>query len=170
MHQIAPSLATRSVCDMLRIKGRSRMNAHSPADLGLAVADGQFPTLRPEYRPRVRKIEPNRPSTSRTSRPRDRPKPRSLSGLRLTVVSCPSATARPRRRATAWHPGVDPTVMSPAAIWGCYFSLAEVHPSGFPGYRTVHWSALGPGCPHLRGVRRKSAGRGPDFSPRNSPD
>jgi hypothetical protein len=62
---------------------------------GLAVADGHFPTLRPEYRPRVREIEPNRPATSRTSRPRDRPKHGSLNGLRLTVVSCPVAAGSP---------------------------------------------------------------------------
>src|SRR6202007_548593 len=40
----------------------------------------------------VREIEPNSPSTGRSSRPRDRPKPGSMSGLRLAVVSCPAAT------------------------------------------------------------------------------
>jgi hypothetical protein len=86
---------------------------------GLAVADGQFPTLRPEYRRGVREFEPNRPSTSRTSRPRDRPKPRSLSGLRLSVVFCPSATGCPgpaRRRPRRLRPGEPHRAPRPAAI------------------------------------------------------
>ena len=79
----------RLICAAGPIGNRSAMRVVGWAHPGLAVADGRFPTLRPEYRPRVGEIEPNRPSTSRSSRPRDRPRPGSLSGLCPAVVSCP---------------------------------------------------------------------------------